>query len=150
MGAMRTLVQDVIDLIEAIPFIGPPAGTTLTLSPAAVNSLNIPNLSTEHTFSVTLQTTNTDKFRDRSPSGVTRVGHTLTVSLLCRIFPNNQMEGYLDAIDLEERITAFMLIQSSLPNYRTFYDRTRRTLTSSGEYVLIDIDFDMEQTLKVP
>lgn len=132
-------------MTDAILSIG---GSPLALSPAAVLPQNTPNTRTENTFSITLQTANTDKFRDRS-GGTMRIGHDLTVSLLCRIKPNDQQDAYLDAIDLEERVIIAVMRQSALPRERTLYAQTRRTLTPAGEYVLIEIDFDIEQSIKV-
>ena len=144
MGIMRRVIEDSINVIEALPF------ANLRLAPPSVNARNIPNTITEKVFSVTMQTDNTDKFRDKSPRGVMRYGHTLTVSLLCRLPPMDQMEGYNDAIDVEERIIMGMLVQADLPLYRTLYERSSRTIENSGEYVLIEIDFSIEQTSKVP
>ncbi len=62
----------------------------------------------------------------------------------------DQMEGYNDAIDIEEKIILGMLVQADLPKYRTLYERSSRIIENSGEYVLIEIDFSIEQTSKVP
>jgi hypothetical protein len=40
-----------------------------------------------------------------------------------------------------------MLVQASFPAYRVLYDRTRRTVTDGGEYVLLEIDFSIEQSI---
>jgi|19_taG_2_1085344.scaffolds.fasta_scaffold04059_7 hypothetical protein len=140
MGIMRQVIEDSINVIEALPL------ANLRLAPPSVNARNIPNTITERAFSVTMQTDNTDKFRDKSPGGVMRYGHTLTVSLLCRLPPMDQMEGYNDAIDIEEKIILGMLVQADLPKYRTLYERSSRIIENSGEYVLIEIDFSIEQT----
>ena len=145
MGVMRQVIEQTITTIQAIPGLG------LVLSPTPVEARNIPNTITEKVFSVTMQTENTDKFRDRSPAGHMRLGHDVTVSILCRLPPMDQMEGYNDAIDIEETIISAMLVQSSLPAFRTLYESSRRTLigreTSATEYVLIDIGFSVEQSI---
>ena len=138
---MRQFVTSTITAVEAI------AGLGLKLAPPGVQPENIPNTITEKVFTVTMQTENTDKFRDRQPAGYMRLGHVLSVSLLCRIFPNNQIEGYRDAIDVEEAIIEAMLVQASFPTYRVLYNRSRRTITTAGEYVLTDIEFSIEQSL---
>ena len=143
MGVMKNVIDETVAALEAIP--------NLTLSPAGLYALNTPNTITERVFSVTMQTENSFKFRDRQPSGHMRYEHTLTVALLCRVFPNNQVESYKNAIDVEEEIIQRMLIQSLFPSYRVLYERSRRTFPSSsegnsGEYVLIDIDFSIEQS----
>jgi hypothetical protein len=142
MGSMRVLIQTAIDVIEALP-------NNLTLAPSAVNALNTPNTITENVFSIDVQTVNTDKFRDRSPSGHARLGHSVQVSLLFRIFPLNQMQSYLQAIDTEEAIIKGLLVQASTPAYRVLYTRSSRRLTESSEYLLIEIDFDVEQSISV-
>ena len=151
MGLMRQVIENSIAVVETVG--------TLKLAPTPVEARNIPNTKTEKVFSVTMETENTDKFRDKSPGGHMRVGHLLTVSLLCRLFPLDQMDGYNDAIDIEEQIISAMLVQSSLPTYRTLYERSRRDVLGSssaqssarggGEYVLIEIIFSIEQTLPV-
>jgi len=141
-GAIRTVVDQVTDAILSI------GGSPLALSPAAVLPQNTPNTRAENVFSVTLQTANTDKFRDRS-GGTMRIGHDLTVSILSRIKPNDQQDAYLDAIDLEEKVIIAVIRQSALPRERTLYESTRRTLAPSGEYVMIEINFDIEQSIKV-
>ena len=144
---MRQVIEQSITTIQAIPGLG------LVLSPTPVEARNIPNTITEKVFSVTMQTVNTDKFRDRSPAGHMRLGHDLTVSILCRLPPMDQMEGYNDAIDIEESIISAMLVQASLPTFRTLYESSRRDLlgreTTATEYVLIDINFSIEQSIGV-
>ena len=141
---MRTLIEDVIAVIEAIA----PAGT-LTLSPTALNAQNTPQTITEKVFSVTLQSQNSDKYRDKSPGGRMRYAHALTVALMCRTKPQNQMLGYTEALDLEELVTLAMLNQASLPTYRVFYDRSQRAITQTGEFVLIQIEFSIEQNISI-
>jgi len=141
MGVMRQVIETTITTIEAIPALN------LRLAPPAVQPENIPNTIAEKVFTVTMQTENTDKFRDRQPAGQMRLGHAVTVSLMCRLLPNNQIEGYDDAIDIEEAIILAMLVQASFPAYRVLYDRTRRTVTDGGEYVLLEIDFSIEQSI---
>ena len=145
MGVMRQVIEQTITTIQAIPGLG------LVLSPTPVEARNIPNTITEKVFSVTMQSENTDKFRDRSPAGNMRLGHDVTVSILCRLPPMDQMEGYNDAIDIEESIIVAMLVQSSLPTFRTLYESSNRTLigreTNATEYVLIDITFSIEQSI---
>ena len=142
-GNISQVLTDVITVIEAIP-----APYSVTLSAAAVNAANIPNTTTEKVFAVTVQTNNTDKFRDGSP-GHMRLNHDLTVDLLCRIFPLDQMRGYQEAIDIEEEIIQALLHQIDLPTYRVLYTRTRRILTSTGEYLASAIEFSIEQSLVV-
>ena len=142
-GNISEVLADVITVIEAIP-----APYSVALSAAALNGTNIPNTTAEKVFAVTMQTNNTDKFRDGSP-GHMRLNHDLTVDLLCRIFPLDQMRGYQEAIDIEEEIIQALLHQVDLPPYRVLYTRTRRILTSSGEYLASAIEFSIEQSLGV-
>jgi hypothetical protein len=104
-----------------------------------------------------MQTENSDKFRDRQPAGHMRYEHALTVSVLCRIFPNDQMSAYKDAIDVEELIIQKLLVQADFPAFRVLYDRTRRNFprpsvggTAGGEYVLLEIEFSIEQSTPLP
>ena len=145
MGVIRQVIEDSITVIESVF----PAGS-LTLSPTAVNAQNTPQTITERVFSVTMQTQNSDKFRDGSPGGHTRYAHALTVSIMCRLKPQDQIEGYNDAIDIEEKIINAMVRQSNLPRLRVFYDRSQRTISPSGEFVLIFVEFSVEQSAKVP
>jgi len=143
MGIIKEVIEASVIAIETIP--------NLTLSPASLSGLNTPNTITERVFSVTLQTENSDKYRDRQPSGHMRYSHVLEVGLLCRIFPNDQLEGYKSAIDLEEEIILKMLNQSLFPPYRVLYNRSNRSFPNSskgsgGEYVLIEIEFSIEQS----
>lgn len=151
MGVIREVIEAAVVAIDTIP--------DLVLSPAAVNALNTPNTIAERVYSVTMQTENSDKFRDRQPAGHMRYEHSLTVSVLCRIFPNDQMNAYKDAIDVEELIIQKMLVQADFPAYRVLYDRTRRSFprpvgttrgSSAGEYVLLEIEFSIEQSTALP
>ena len=144
MGVMRQVIDQSVNVIEAIF----PAGS-LVLSPTAVNAQNTPQTITERVFSVTMQTQNSDKFRDGSP-GLMRYAHALEVSIMCRLKPQNQSDGYGDAIDIEEKIIMAMLRQSNLPRFRVLYDRSQRQITNTGEFVLIRVEFSIEQTAKVP
>jgi len=146
---MREIIEAAVTAIDTIP--------DLVLSPAAVNALNTPNTVAERVYSVTMQTENSDKFRDRQPAGHMRYEHALTVSVLCRIFPNDQMSAYKDAIDVEELIIQKLLVQADFPAFRVLYDRTRRNFprpsvggTAGGEYVLLEIEFSIEQSTPLP
>lgn len=143
-NTIREVLTTAIDVIEAIPF-----PYNITLSVAAVDAGRMSNTTTEKAFAVTMQTNNTDKFRDGTP-GHMRLNHDLTVDLLCRIFPNDQMRGYQESIDIEEQIIQALLHQADLPIYRVLYTRTRRALTSSGEYLASAIEFSIEQSLRLP
>lgn len=144
MGIMRQVIENSITVIEAaFP------GGSLVLSPTAVNAQNTPQTITERVFSVTMQTQNSDKFRDRSPAGFMRYAHALEVSIMCRLKPQDQIDGYKNAIDIEETIIQTMLTQANLPAYRVFYDRSQRTITPPGEFILITIEFSVEQSTAV-
>ena len=147
MGVMKQVIEQTIATIQAIPGLG------LKLAPTPVDARNISNTITEKVFSVTMQTENTDKFRDRSPAGHMRLGHELTVSILCRLPPMDQMQGYNDAIDIEESIISAMLVQASMPTFRTMYETSRRTVigreANTTEYVLIEVSFSIEQSIGV-
>ena len=117
----------------------------LTLSPTAINARNIPNSTVDLMFSLTMQTVNSDKFRDRSPGRI-RYNHDLKTSVLGRIKPLNQAASYGDLIDTEESIIKALMTQLKMPEYRVEYERTRRTITPSGEYLLLEIDFSVEQS----
>jgi len=138
---MRQVIDQTVVVIEAIP----PAGL-LVLSPTAVNAQNTPQTITERVFSVTMQTQNSDAFRDRSPAGHIRYAHALSVSVMCRLKPQNQLSGYGDAIDIEEKIILAMLVQANFPEFRILYDRSQRQITQTGEFVLIQIEFSIEQS----
>lgn len=135
---MRDVIEATTVALNTIP--------DLVLSPSAVGALNTPNTIAERVYSVTMQTENTDKFRDRQPAGHMRYGHTLLISLLCRIRPNNQQESYNIAIDIEETIIQKMLVQADFPPLRVLYDGTRREILDGQEYVLIEIAFSIEQS----
>jgi len=47
---------------------------------------------------------------------------------------------------VEESVILIMLDQANFPSYRVLYDRSRRTLSNSGEYVITEIDFSIEQS----
>ncbi len=141
---MRKVIDQAVAVIEAIPPVG-----LLSLSPTAVNAQNTPQTITERSFSVTMQTQNSDEFRDRSPAGFMRYAHALSISIMCRLKPQNQIDGYGDALDLEEKIILAMLVQANFPLLRILYDRSQRQITASGEFVLIQIDFSVEQSTKV-
>jgi hypothetical protein len=150
-GIIREVIEAAVTAIDMIP--------DLVLSPAAVSALNTPNTVAERVYSVTMQTENSDKFRDRQPAGYMRYEHSLTVSVLCRIFPNDQINAYKDAIDVEELIIQKMLVQADFPAYRVLYDRTRRSFprpvgnsrgSAAGEYVLLEIEFSIEQSTALP
>ena len=92
-GVIRQVIEATVNALDTIP--------NLILSPASVEGLNTPNTIAEKVYSVTMQTDNTDKFRDRQPAGHMRLGHTLTVSVLFRLFPNDQLTSYKNALDVE-------------------------------------------------
>ena len=148
MAVIREVIEATVAALETIP--------DLTLSPAALAGGNTPDTIAERVFSVTMQTENTDKFRDRQPAGHMRLDHVVTVDLLCSIFPNDQMNSYKNAMDIEELILEKMLVQSNFPAYRVSYERSRRdfaaktrsrTGTVAGEYILISMDFSIEQSM---
>lgn len=117
----------------------------LTRSPTALNARNIPNTVADLMFSLTMQTTNSKKFRERSP-GLIRYSHELTVGILGRLKPLNQAPSYEALIDTEEGAIKALMTQFKMPPYRVEYERTRRTITTSGEYLFLEIVFSIEQT----
>ncbi len=117
----------------------------LTLSPTAINARNIPNSLADLVFSLSMQSTNSKKFRERSPGHI-RYDHDLEVALLGRIKPLDQFTSYTALVNTEESIIVALMTQLKMPLYRVEYTRTRRTLTTSGEYLLLEILFPVEQS----
>ncbi len=117
----------------------------LTLSPTAINARNIPNSLADLVFSLSMQSTNSKKFRERSPGHI-RYDHDLEVALLGRIKPLDQFTSYTALVNTEESIIVALMTQLKMPLYRVEYTRTRRTLTTSGEYLLLEILFSVEQS----
>jgi len=117
----------------------------LTLSPTSINARNIPNTTADLVFALSMQTVNSKKFRERSPGHI-RYDHELTVSLLGRIKPLDQLPSYEALVDTEESIIKALMTQLKMPVYRVEYTRTRRTITTSGEYLLLEILFSVEQS----
>ncbi len=60
--------------------------------------------------------------------------------------PLDQFSTYTALVDTEESIIVALLTQLKMPLYRVEYTRTRRTLTTSGEYLLLEILFSVEQS----
>jgi len=134
------MISDVLaDANTAISALG------LTLSPTAINARNIPNTTVETMFSLTMQTSNSGKFRDRSPGHI-RYDHDLTAAILGRIKPLDQGASYISLINIEESVIKALMTQLKMPAYRVSYTRTRRTIMPSGEYLLLEILFSVEQS----
>ena len=117
----------------------------LTLSPTAINARNIPNTLADLVFSLSMQSTNSKKFRERSPGHI-RYNHDLQVALLWRLAPLDQFSSYTKLVNVEESIIIALLTQLKMPEYRVEYTGTRRTPTTSGEYLLLEILFSVEQS----
>lgn len=117
----------------------------LTLSPTALNAKNTPNTTVDLMFSLTMQTSNSNKYRDRSPGHI-RYDHDLTVQVLGRLKPLNQAPSYQALIDTEESIIKALMTQLKMPEYRVEYTSTRRTVVPSGEYLFLEILFSIEQS----
>ena len=117
----------------------------LTRSPTALNARNIPNTVADLMFSLSMQTVNSKKFRERSPGHI-RYNHELTVGILGRLKPLNQAPSYEALIDTEEGAIKALMTQFKMPPYRVEYERTRRTIVPSGEYLFLEIVFSIEQS----
>jgi hypothetical protein len=92
-----------------------------------------------------MQSSNSLKFRERSPGHI-RYDHELTVGILGRIKPLKQLDSYTKLVNIEETVITVLLTQLKMPLYRVQYVRTKRTITASGEYLLLELLFSIEQS----
>jgi hypothetical protein len=124
--------------------------TSLNHSPIIIDSRMDTNPSLDSKFTLDFQTRNTDKLRDRAGKHA-RLSHTLSVRFLKRIVMNQQFQSQVDALTIEESVILAMMSTTSLPDtlqpVRVSYRQTSRLLTPSREYMVVQIDFDIEQDI---
>ena len=138
MGALATAFQAISDAITD--------NTALKLSPTTINARTVPNSGTNGTFSIDMQTTNSNKGRDRASI---RLEHSVKISVLWRRKLNNQLQSALDSLDIEETVLDALMNQSNLPGLSVFYVGANRSLIGSEEYKLIEISFKIAQEIAI-
>lgn len=134
-GDLSALGQVIVDAVETV--------SGLSHSKQLIDAAFVPQTSMNRRFSVDIQSSNTEKYRD---SNRQRLEHLVTVSVLFRINPLDQWTSYKSALDTEELIVEKLLDQSQMPAYRGRFRETSRELTGSREYLLTRIVFSVEHS----
>ena len=99
-------------------------------------------------FSLNIQTTNTEGFRDRDNLAI-RLEHRIAVLLLWKVKPLSQFTSQKAALQAEEKVIGRLLTQANLAAHAVTYEGSDRTLSPSGEYIVTEINFRIDQTWNV-
>jgi len=122
------------------------AATGLTAAQTILEPSSMPDTGMDRFFTVTMQSRNTNKYRDKA---VVRIQHDVTISFLKRLKMSDQDGSYKIALSTEESIISAMLDVSDFASERVLYSSTSRTLNSTKEYILINILFNIEQDFSI-
>lgn len=131
-------LRDVLDEVTAAVAV---AG--LVRAPFLIDARVVPSTGVDRMFSLDLQSSNTGKYRTRN-AGLVRAAHTLTVSMLFRLQMSAQYETQAQAAEVEDAVVRGLLDQEALPYARVEWSGTRRSLNPSREYLVVQVEFDVE------
>ena len=121
--------------------------TDLEPAPLPFTISNIPETLTGRVFSVTLQSGNTGKERDRL---TIRAAHVVTVELLhSYAMAGGRQEAEIDALDKEMQIIDALLQQASFPAYRILWRSSSRARTHTLTHLVSTIVFDAEHSFTI-
>lgn len=115
----------------------------LRLCPSIFTIQAVPKTLIDLSFCVDIQSQDTNKYRVGSDELV-RISHAVTVRFAKKLKPLDQFESQLDSMDNEETIISKLIDRTNLPDFRVNWKSTRRTITNSREYLLVEILFDVE------
>ena len=129
--ALMALVKSVIE-----------AQTTARCSKFVIDhSGNTPSHLIDETFSLDLQSENTDKYRE---DVAIRAGHSLVVTTIRKLRPQDQFASQLDGLRREEEIMRALSERVATVEVRVVYRSTARALSPSREYLITRIAFGIE------
>jgi hypothetical protein len=131
---LRNFIMQVKSCIES---------SGLKLSPSIFSIQTTPLTILADSFCLDIQTADTGKYRNGYQE-TARVNNRLTVRVAKKLKPLDQFESQLAYLEAEEKVMAKMMERSNFPDILVTYRETRRQLTSSREYMIIEILFDCE------
>ena len=132
--SLRTFINQAKIIIES-------AG--LRLSPSIFTIQATPKTIIDLAFCIDIQTQDTGKYRCGGDDRV-RVSHSLTIRFAKKLKPLDQFSSQLDALDNEEIIIGKMISRTNMPDARVLWKSTKRAVTTSREYLIVEILFDVE------
>jgi hypothetical protein len=113
------------------------------LSPSIFTVGATPKTILDLAFCIDIQTEDTGKYRNGGDE-MARVSHTLTIRFAKKLLPLDQFKSQLEAMDSEEVIMAKLMERANFPDCRILYKNTKRVVTSSREYLVVEMIFDCE------
>lgn len=132
--SLPALIQRIRDVIEA--------QTVARCSKYVIDhSGNTPSHLVDDTFSLDLQSENTGKYREDS---AIRAGHSLTVTCLRKLRPQDQFASQLDGLRREEEIMRALSERVATAEIRVVFRNTTRALSPTREYSITRLTFSIE------
>lgn len=116
-------------------------GGALQLSPIPLNSRLLPKPIIDRKYSIEYQSTNTNKYRDRTHE---RILQEVSLNYVVIIKPGKQYDALVDAADIENGLKVLMMDQTRFPEYYVRYKSTNRQVSTGGDYHFTTITFDIE------
>lgn len=118
-------------------FYAAAAKSGLNRSVVHFDARRMPASSVAETFCISIQSRNSDKYRDQT---VVRMTHTILVSMLFQVYPDEDrtIEEHTTA---EEKVMAAVLTRSNLPDTPTKWVSTARSLVMHDEMMLVVMTF---------
>lgn len=123
--------------LEAVRDTGIAAGFKLSPAPFAVSRM--PRTLEDLAFCIDVQSENTGEYRD--DDYLVRARHTLTFRVAKKVKPLDQFDSLLGAADIEAALNDKMLPRSALPDSVVTWKGTTRTLTASGEHLIVELRY---------
>lgn len=133
MGDLSNHITAIKDAIETVP--------DMTLSPLLWDASGTPQTLTDCTYTLQVQSANTQKYRDRVRE---RIGHEVTVGIMFEVSMSDPFGTLTHVLDVEEQVMEAVLDQSKVPALFARYDATARTLLPTREWLLSEITFQVE------
>lgn len=132
--SFRTFFNDIRIVVES-------AG--LKLSPSMFSIQSTPKTIIDLAFCLDIQTQDSEKYRC-GVNDMMRVSHAVTIRFSKKLKPLDQFSSQLEAVDSEELIIGKMMSRTNLPNARVLWKSTKRAITTSREYLIVEMLFDIE------
>ena len=129
--------QSLLSMVESIYTVV--AATGLRRSVVHFDARNIPETAVTDSFCVAFQSSNTKDLRD---SPVIRMLHTVSITMLFRIYPD-QDRTIATHTEAEEKVLSAVLTTDHLPNCHAMWSRTSRSITADREKMLVQMDFEV-------
>ena len=115
----------------------------LKTSHALFSPTMMPKTVADGCFCLDIQTKDTGKYRNGGAEQA-RVVNTVLVKLAKKIKPLDQFTSQMEYLASEETVMKVMMKRSNFPDALVNWTSTKRTLTNSKEYMVIEMSFDCE------